>query len=286
MLAATWQGVVNGLALGWIYILIALGLTLIYGIMNIVQLAHGELYMLGAYLVYYLAVTHGINMVISAIITTVAIGAFGVFLERFLFRPVRGRFDAAITISIALTLLLVSTTNGLFGIFQRSLPKLAAGSFTILGSAVPRDRVVIVGAAIVFVAALYLFLRRTTQGKAMVASAQNREGAILGGIDANRMAIYAMGIGCALAAIAGVLAGTIFQIQPTMGTIPLTKGLIIIVAGGLGSILGTVLVGLFLGLIDGVLPIVADPSLAVILPMVIVIAVLLVRPQGLFGHAD
>jgi len=173
-----------------------------------------------------------------------------------------------------------------FGIHQRSLPKLSIGAVHIGSVVVPRDRVIVVGVAIVFVACLFLFLRKTTQGKAMVASSQNHEGAVLSGIDANRMAMLAMGIGCALAAAGGILGGSLFAVSPTMGMIPLLKGLIIIVAGGLGSLLGTVIVGLCLGLIDGVGPILFDPAIAVILPFALVIVVLLFRPQGLFGRED
>ncbi len=284
MLGAVWQGVVNGLALGWIYILVALGLTLIYGIMNIVQLAHGELYMLSAYIVHYITVTRGINFVVSALITMVVVGFLGVFLERFLFRRVRGNFTGAIIISICLTTIMISGVNGVFGLYQRSLPSLAKGSVNLFGSAVPVDRLIVVGVAVACAAALFLFLKRTLQGKGMVASAQNHEGAVLSGINANRMAIFAMGIGCALAAVGGVLGGTLFAIGPTMGVIPLMKGLIIIVAGGVGSLLGAVVVGLVLGVLDGVGPIIFDPALAVIIPFFIVIIILLFRPQGLFGH--
>lgn len=284
MLGAVWQGVINGIALGWIYILLALGLTLIYGIMNIVQLAHGELYMLGAYLVFYFAVTRGINIILAALLTMVVLGIIGVFLERFLFRRVRDSFTGAVIISICISLTLISSIQGIFGLFQRSMPKLAIGSFHVLGTLVPRDRVIVVCVALCAMGLLVFFLKGTVWGKAMVASAQNREGAFLVGVNANGMALLAMGVGCGLAGLAGVLGGSLFAISPTMGMAPFMKGLIIIVTGGMGSLWGSVIVGLVLGVIDGVGPIVLSPALTVIIPFVIVIAVLVLRPQGLFGH--
>lgn len=118
----------------------------------------------------------------------------------------------------------------------------------------------------------------------MVASAQSREGALLRGISPNQMSAMAMAIGCALAAAAGTLAGSILMITPTMGTPPLLKGLVIIVLGGMGSLLGAAIGGIFLGLIDGIIPVVFGPAAASLAPLIIVIVILLVRPQGLFGH--
>lgn len=284
MLEAIWQGVLNGFALGWIYILMALGLTLIFSIMNIVQLAHGELYMLGAYFAYYLAMTRGINLFGSIVITVIGMAGVGIFLERVFFRRLQGNFMGAILLSTALTLFLQSGTSTWFGVYERSIPRLAKGSLEIIGSAIPADRSIAVVIAVILVVLLYFFLKGTKQGKALVASAQNREGAILSGIDANRMSSLAMAIGCALAACGGILAGALFVVSPMMGTIPLMKGLIIIIVGGLGSLLGSVIAGMALGLIDGIVPILLNPAVAVLFPLVIVIVFLIVRPQGIFGH--
>jgi branched-chain amino acid transport system permease protein len=119
----------------------------------------------------------------------------------------------------------------------------------------------------------------------MVASAQSREGALLRGIGPNQMSAIAMAIGCALAAAGGALAGSIYALGPWMGTQPLLKGLVIIVLGGTGSLLGAAIGGMILGLIDGVIPVVFGPAVASLLPLVIVIFFLLLRPQGLLGRA-
>jgi branched-chain amino acid transport system permease protein len=283
--AQVWvQAIANGIALGWIYVLMALGLTLILSIMGILQFAHGEVYMIGAYVAYYCGVSFGLNIYASMFISMAVMAVFGVFIERFLFRPVQSQILAPIVISLGLTLILMSIAQVGFGLYERSLPRLAQGSIVFLGSAVPRDRIIAVGFAIVQLLLLYLFLKKSKYGQAMVASAQNREGAFLRGINPNLMSAMAMAIGCALAASGGTLGGAILMITPSMGTLPLLKGLVIIVLGGMGSLLGAAIGGIFLGLIDGIVPIAFSPAVASLAPLIIVIFILLVRPKGLFGH--
>jgi len=209
---------------------------------------------------------------------------FGLFLERFLFRPVRAQILAPIVISLGLTLILMSTAVVGFGLYERSIPRLAQGSFVFLGSAVPKDRIIAVGFAVGLLLLLYLFLKKSKYGQAMVASAQSWEGAILRGISPNMMSSMAMAIGCALAAAGGTLAGSILMLTPSMGTLPLVKGLVIIVLGGMGSFLGAAVGGVFLGLVDGIIPVAFSPGLTSLAPLVVVILILLARPQGLFGH--
>jgi branched-chain amino acid transport system permease protein len=279
------QAIVNGIALGWLYVLMALGLTLILSIMGILQLAHGEIYMLGAFAVYYLA-GRGLGLYPSILIGMILLAAFGVLLERGLFRPKPGRdvVLSSIVISTGLTLILSSGAVVGFGLYQKALPRLINGSFDFLGAAVPKDRILAIGFSVLALLILNAFLKRTRLGLAMVASAQNREGSFLKGINPNYMSMSAMAIGCALAALAGALAGSILQLQPYMGSLPMIKGLVIIVLGGLGSIPGAVIGGLILGLIDGIVPVFFGSAVASVAPLIIVILVLLFRPKGLLGH--
>ena len=279
-----WQGIVNGLALGWIYILMALGLTLIFGIMNIMQFAHGEIYMLGAYTVFYLSVVYKLPLPVSAGLSIISMAVFGLVLERTLFRRAKDDVLAPIVISVGLTLILQSGAVVLFGLYERSIPRLALGSFNLLGSMVPRDRLVAVIVAVLLSTGLYLFLKKSKYGQAMVASAQSPEGAILQGIGPDKMSALAMAIGCGLAAAGGVLAGALFALGPAMGLAPLVKGLVIIVLGGMGSLPGAMVGGMILGLIDGMVPILFGPAWAALLPLLIVILVLVIKPEGLFGH--
>ena len=216
----------------------------------------------------------------------VLLAAFGVLLERGLFRPKPGRdvVLSSIVISTGLTLILSSGAVVGFGLYQKALPRLINGSFDFLGAAVPKDRILAIGFSVLALLILYAFLKRTRLGLAMVASAQNREGSFLKGINPNYMSMSAMAIGCALAALAGALAGSILQLQPYMGSLPMIKGLVIIVLGGLGSIPGAVIGGLILGLIDGIVPVFFGSAVASVAPLIIVILVLLFRPKGLLGH--
>ena len=283
--ASAWiQAIANGFALGWMYVLIALGLTLILSIMGILQLAHGEVYMIGAYVTYFLCVSLGINLYASMIISMVVMGVFGVILEKFLFRPAQRQILPPIVVSLGLTLILMSFAVTQFGLKEKSIPRLAEGSLMFFDSAVPKDRIIAVGFAVALLLLLYLFLKRTKYGQAMIASAQSPEGALLRGINPNRMSSLAMAIGCALAAAGGTLAGSILMLNPSMGTFPLMKGLVIIVLGGMGSLLGAAVGGIILGLIDGILPVAFEPGIASVAPFIIVIIILLVKPQGLFGH--
>ena len=279
------QGITNGLGTGWIYVLMALGLSLIFSILNIAQLAHGELYMLGSYFAYYFAVTSGVNLIVTAVICMVIMAFLGILLERFLFRPVsRGPFLAPIVISLGLTLILQGGVVVVFGVFPRTIPRLAQGSISLAGNAIPLDRLVAISVGIVLVALLYLFLKKTKYGQAIVACAQDKDNARLQGVSADTISSLVMAGGCALAAIAGVLAGALFNVSPSMGFAPMLKGLIIIVIGGLGSLPGAIIGGLLLGLVDGLVPIILNPAAASIIPLIIVIIIILVRPQGLFGH--
>ncbi len=276
----------NGLALGWIYVLMALGLTLIFGIMHIMQFAHGEIYMLGAYVVYYLTASFGLPLLVAMALSMVVMAGVGLVLERFLVRPLKMDWASAVVGATGLTLILQSGSVAMFGLYQRNIPLLAQGPFNIIGTVVPKDRIVAVLAAVILSLTLYLFLKLTEYGQAMVASAQNPEGAILQGVDPNRMSALSMVIGCALAAAGGTLAGSLFTLSPYMGLMPLVKGITIIVLGGMGSLPGAFIAGMTLGLIDGLVPILFGAAWASIGPLLLVILVLVIKPQGFFGYAE
>jgi branched-chain amino acid transport system permease protein len=278
------QTVANGLSLGGIYITIALGLTLLLSIMRILQLAHGEIYMLGAYAVYYLCVTYGFNLYFSIVVSMIVLALFGLALERVLFRPCSSEWLSTIVVSIGLTLILQNAAVKIFGLYERSIPRLAEGSLAVLGIAIPKDRLVALLIAAVLSILLYLFLKKTRFGQAMTASSQNPEGARLRGINPVFMSKLAMMIACGLAAGGGALGGSILMLTPFMGTTPLMKGLTIIVIGGMGSLFGAIIGGLLLGLIDAIFPVMFGPLVASIVPLVIVVVIILVKPQGLFGH--
>ncbi|HEY77501.1 MAG TPA: branched-chain amino acid ABC transporter permease [Dehalococcoidia bacterium] len=278
------QSILNGFSSAGIYILVALGLTLVLSIMNIVQLAHGEIYMIGAYGVYYITTSLGLNFFLALVISTLLMGGLGIVLERLCFRPLRGQFDRAAIASIGLILILQNVVLSIAGGDPRSYMSPFTGVLKILGVAISWDRLSIVLFGFGLVAALFLFIRMTKTGQAMLAISQDRDGAALQGINIDRISMAAMFLGCALAAIAGALVGAIFSVSPTMGGFALMKGIAVIILGGLGSIPGAVVGGLIIGLIDGIMPILTTTHIAGLIGFGAIIIILLFRPQGISGH--
>ncbi len=165
------------------------------------------------------------------------------------------------------------------------MPRLSDGVVELAGVRLATERLIGVALSVACVAGTFLFLRKTRQGLAVVACAQNREGALLQGIDPEKMAQIVMMLGSALAALSGTVAGSMLNLSPFMGSEILSKGLVIIVLGGMGSLGGTVAGGLILALSDNLVPIYVGSAASTIVPLLLVIGVLLVRPQGLFGRA-
>jgi branched-chain amino acid transport system permease protein len=278
------QSIVNGLASSGIYILIALGLTLVLSIMGIVQMSHGEIYMIGAYSAYYLVVGLGVNFFLALFIAIIFVGCIGIFLERIFFRPFRGELDRAVIISIGLILVLQNLMLSVAGGDPRSYNSPISGVLRIFGTAISWERLFIVFTGIVLLIALFLFIRKTKTGQAMLAISQDREGAALQGINIDRISSLAMFMGCGLAAVAGALVGALFSMSPTMGSFALMKGIAVIVLGGLGSIPGAVIGGLIIGLIDGIFPVLTTSHIAGLIGFAVIILILIFKPQGIAGH--
>jgi branched-chain amino acid transport system permease protein len=278
------QGISNGMIMGWMYVLVAIGLTLVFSILRIVQFAHGEIYMLGAYCTYYVAVVLGLSVFAALAVSALALALLGVILERVLFRRFRGNVETGMIAAIGLIILFQTLATVGFGTESKWIPSTISGVLSLGGIQLPWDRAISVVIGILLVLALYLFIRMTKIGQAMVALSQDSDAAILQGIDINRVSAVSMAIGCALAAIAGGLMGPIFQVQPAMGGFAMSKGIAVIILGGLGSIWGAVIGGLILGLIDGLIPLFANSTVASIVGFILIILLLIVRPHGLFGH--
>lgn len=283
-LALLAQSTVNGLAAGWIYILVAVGLTLVFGIMNIVQFAHGEIYMLGAYCSYFLIKSCGFSFWVALPLSALFGALLGIVLERVFFRRFRGSFELSVIVAIALMLFLQTTAVVGFGSDIKSMPGVIPGVLKLGSVTISWDRLLAIGVGIVLVAVLFLMIQKTKIGQAMVAVSQDADAAALQGININRVSAVAMATGCALAAIAGSVMASIFSVSPFMGIFAITKGIAVIILGGLGSIPGAVVGGLILGLIDGLVPPLLSATMATILGFVAIIILLLFRPRGLFGH--
>lgn len=278
------QGIINGLSSAGIYILVALGLTLVLSITNIVQMAHGEFYMVGSYCMYYLATMAGLNFFLALVISTVFVGSLGIVLERLAFRPLQGDPDRSMIVSIGLMLALQNVMLAIAGGIPKSIKSNHTGVVRLGYAAISWDRLIIILVAVGLVAALFMFVNMSKTGNAMRAISEDRVAARLQGISINRISATAMCMGCGLAAIAGAVVGPIFTVSPTMGSFALMKGIGVIILGGLGSLTGAVCGGLIIGMIDGIVPILTSGYAASVISFAMVILILLLRPQGILGH--
>jgi branched-chain amino acid transport system permease protein len=252
--------------------------------MRIVQFAHGEIYMLGAYCTYWIAVVLGLNVFVALLLAALVMGLVGVILEKLLFRRFRGQIEGSIIIAIGLILLLQTIAAIGFGTQDKWIPTTIPGILNIWNIKIPWERALSVITGIILVLVLFLFIRGTKMGQAMIATSQDIEAATLQGIDVNRVSMVSMAIGCALASIAGGLMGAIFGVQPVMGSYAMEKGIAVIILGGLSSIWGAVIGGLLLGLIDGLIPLGSNTTVASIIGFSIIVLILIVKPQGFLGH--
>jgi branched-chain amino acid transport system permease protein len=284
MLHGLYQGIFNGLASGLIYILVALGLTLLFSILGILNFAHGEIYMLGAYVVYYACVGAHINFFWSLLMSAFALGIFGILLERFVFRQIRGDMEPAVLACIGLTVLLQTVAVIAFGTYLKYIPSIFPGILKLGGLRLSKDRLLVMGIALVFTSALLFVISKTKIGKAMLAISHDAEAAALQGINVNRISGITMGIGCALAAVAGGLMGSLLQLAPYMGTFAMTKGIAVIILGGIGSVPGAVIGGFILGLVDGLAPLFTSGTISAIIGFSVIVLILLIKPKGLLGH--
>jgi branched-chain amino acid transport system permease protein len=279
------QSAVIGLSIGSIYILMALGLTLMFGMMHIINFAHGAVYMLGAFTIYYVFFQWGAPYFAAFVVAMLLLGAFGYLIERSIYRPGKGGVEPTLVALLALTTLLQAAGYPVFGTLDKHVPPVFSGTRNVLGVMISVERLMIIPIAGALVGALYLFINKTRMGAAMRAIEQDKEAAALQGVNVNVINGLAFAIGFALAAAAGALMAPIFKLDPMMGEQPLLKAFIIIILGGLGSIPGAILGGLILGLIDSIVATALGAEPAFLLSFVFIILLLLWRPTGLFGHA-
>ena len=279
------QSAVIGLSIGSIYILMALGLTLMFGMMHIINFAHGAVYMLGAFVIYYVFFQWGAPYFAAFLVAMVLLGAFGYLVERGIFRPIKGGIEPTLVALLALSTFLEAAGYPVFGQLDKHVPPVFEGIRNVLGVMISVERLMIIPIAAALVLGLYLFITKTKIGAAMRAIEQDKEAAALQGVNVHVINGLAFAIGFALAAASGALIAPIFKLDPMMGDQPLLKAFIIIILGGLGSIPGAILGGLMLGLIDSTVATALGAEPAFLLSFVFIILLLLFRPAGLFGHA-
>ena len=277
---------VTGVALGAIYALLAVGLSLIFGMLTVVNFAHGAFFMVGAFLgVYFQALTG--SFLLSLVITPLVVGGIGLLSERFLVRPLYGRgIDYPLLLTFGLSYVLIEMARILFGIegMASSTPAALRGAVNLGFGHFPLYRLVLIAATAVIVAALWLFIEKTRFGLIIRAGSRDPEIVRVLGIDVSRVWWMVFGIGTAIAGISGVLAAPTRAVNAEMGITVLAESFVVTVVGGMGSLPGAVIAGLLVGVVFSMTSLLA-PDLAELSIFVLMALVLLVRPQGLFGKA-
>jgi branched-chain amino acid transport system permease protein len=277
------QIIVNAISIGSIYALLALGITLLFGIMDILFFAHGAMYMLGAYSTYYLCSRLGLNYFVAIPIGIIIIGLFGVAVEKVLFRPIRNDHVAIIFLAIGLNWFMESTGFIVFGLRPKPVASAFEGQAHFLGATISWERLVVVLISLLAVVGLYFFLMKTRWGLGLRAFAEDPETAELQGISNDSVCSLGFFIGCGLAALAGLLVAPIFILTPTMGSHAVLISLLVIGLGGLGSIPGALISAIIIGFIEsfGTSYLGADTTWGLI--FIFIIIFLVIRPTGLMG---
>jgi len=285
------QQLINGLVLGSIYTAIALGLTMIYGILGIINWAHGELYMLGAFATLYLVNILGDgsgaagSYFLALLLGVIVMAILGVLIDKLVFSPLRGKSDNTIILgTLGISFFLQNLAIILFSPNPQGVPCVLNSMTVQLGNvSVTTTRLLTVVITVILILVLNWFISKTKTGKAMRATSQDMTAARLMGIDIKFISIVTSIIGAALAGIAGGLAGPIFLVQPTMGIMMVTKAFAVVILGGLGNIGGAIFGGFILGIAEALTAGYISSALKDIVAFVIMILVLIVKPEGVFS---
>jgi len=274
----------NGTMLGFQLSLFATGLTLVYGIMHIINFAHGELYMLGAFAVYLFFQVFGINFVVSLLLAMAVVSFLSIVIERVFFKPMRGYHIPSFIMSTGLIFVLQVMAMSLFGVKDKAVDSVFTGVLKVAGVTLSKERLMIIPISFVVIAAFYVFLLRSRSGRAMRAVMQDPDAAALQGVNIDTTCSLAMGIGGAMAAAAGGLLAPIFVVNPYLGP-PLTwEGFVVVCLGGRTSLPGTLLAAFIMGYIKSFVSTLVDPIVASMCAAALLGIILIFRPQGLLGH--
>lgn len=270
--------------LGSTYAIVAVGLTLVFGILQIPNFAHGHLYMLGAYITFFLMTLYGFGFWTALVTSMVVLGLIGMLIERVIYRPLQDRPHINSFISAVGAMIILETSVIVFwGPQGRRIPNPYPDIFELFGITMSYQRLLVIVAAIVLIVLLQIFIKKTTTGTTIEAVAQNREGAMLVGINVNRVSSLTFAISTATAAAAASLVAPIFMISPTMGALLGMKAFVIVILGGLGSIPGAILGGYILGILEAVGGGYLSAAYKDVYAFGALILILSIRPTGLFG---
>ncbi|MEH2471510.1 branched-chain amino acid transport system permease protein [Nitrobacteraceae bacterium AZCC 2161] len=280
------QVLINALVLGCLYACIAIGFSLVWGVLNVINLIHGSFIVLGAYLAWGAYQWAGISPWFALAVAAPVFFVLGYLLQRLLLnRVITAPVLVTLTLTFGLDLIL---NNAMIYYFKADYRKLTlsppTGSISLFDVVVPVDRLIATASALALTGLLYLLLRRSKVGRAIVAVRLDRDAAVLMGVDVKSIYAIAFGLGAALAGCAGVLMALIFPISPLTSSAYLGKAFVVCVLGGLGSVSGALAGGLLLALVEGIGSTLIGPAHATTLSFVLLIIFLVVRPQGLLGR--
>lgn len=285
------QQALNALLLSVFYAVIAVGFTLIFGVMGIANLAHGELYMIGAYVVWLTYAQGSLPFPIAILAGAGIVAGIGIGMERAFFRPMRDNVLMGAILSIAMIFILQAFVATTWHVgLMKNIPPAIKGSVEIFGAIAPWQRLIVIPSAAGLIGGLWWFLRRTKQGRALRATAQDREAAALQGISLDRVGLVAMAIAAGLAGAAGGLMAPIMRVDPYMGQSALVMALMVTIVGGLGSIEGATVAsfvyGFLVAFVTGYFPkeIASPATMAFIIGALLMFIVLAVRPRGILGR--
>ena len=278
--------IMNGLVMGVIYALAALGVSLVVGIMNVINFAHGELYILAGYFSYLFASALGLNFVAAMLLSVTLVFLLGILIEVTLIRPTYGNDMYSLILTFILSIVLQNAYLLIFGPYPNKPPLWVKGATEIFGLFFygnQRLAALIAGAALI--AAVFVMIKKTWFGRIIRAASQDREMAELNGVDTTRLNMLSFGLGCALAAAAGVILSPVFPVTPNAGVPIALTAFVVVVLGGMGSMWGCVVGGLMMGMVENLGSAFISSGSKNFFSLYILILVLLIRPAGLFGRA-
>lgn len=285
MLVEILQQALNGLAIGSVYTLIALGLTVVFGILGIAHFAHGSVAMSGGYLTFLFGEQFGLGLFSAMALAMMAGLVLGLVIERLAYRPVRNAPHInAFIIALGLTMMIEGLNLLAFGADQVVIQTPYRGVFSVGGVVVAELRLLVILTAIVLISAVALLMSKTKTGKSIRAVAQNAPAAVLMGVNVNRVSATVFAVSSALGAAAGALVGALLAIAPGVGEGLAIKGFAVLILGGLGSIPGAIVGGIVLGVSESLAAGFISSAYKDVIAFMVMILVLLFRPEGLLGR--
>ena len=283
------QALADGVLGGGVYGLMAVGLTLIFGVLDIINIAQGILVVLGSYLSFVLATHLHINVFLGLLITIPAMFILGIAIQWFFIRPLRGRERTSMSLlaSYSVAIIIEGVLYQVFGSNFKQIPtSYFSSTVQVFGYYIPYIYLLGFALAVLFVVAIYLLLYRTQFGRSVRATMQDHTAARLVGIDVNRVAAITFGIGVAVTAAGGMVYGSINAFNPNSGYDLISRLLAIIILGGMGSIAGALAASVIMITLESMVDVFWNPSWSVVVFYAVLVLVLVFRPQGLFGRRE